>query len=100
MGRRSPTLDEWRGAVSADLQNIKDKLDESMERFERALNEHADLDTRVQSAQAIRITEVERSAALLRESASGLQGRIVAFSVIASVFIAAVANAVMRQLIG
>lgn len=59
MGRRSPTLDEWRGSVSADLDNLKEKLDEGFERLEKALAEHAALDQHVQTGLTTRLTAVE-----------------------------------------
>lgn len=91
MGQRSPSLEEWRGSVSADLGHLKEKLDEGFERIEKVFAEHAALDQVVQTALTERVTKTETKQA-------HLTGRLVVYSLLISAALGVVMNLAIASL--
>lgn len=89
MARRSPQLDEWRGQVSADLGNIKEKLDAAVERIEKAFSDRGVLDREAQIALQERVAKVEKQH-------SNLVGKLTVYGII----IMAIVSALVHKFIG
>jgi hypothetical protein len=87
----SAELAEWKGAVSAKLEAISQRLDELGQRFEAALKTHVDTNKEVVTSLASRLNEVENSQ-------STINGKVAVIGAVAGTVVAIVVKVVAHHL--